>query len=142
MIKSFNKYIAGLVLLVLPIICAAQPKNAEYKVISSDETLTVSYCTNITQINSGDHVVWVKADYHTSDWQNYFASQVGLTTPVYTTVTKAWYNSYFALCMVRRVLLYSKSGKLLYDTGEDGSAGWGYVNASDPVGMVGEYLGR
>ena len=37
---------------------------------------------------------------------------------------------------------YSKAGKKLYDTGDDRSAGWGYVNASDPVGIVGEYLGR
>jgi len=44
--------------------------------------------------------------------------------------------------MVRQVLLYSKNGKLLYDTGEDSSAGWQYVNASDPVGIVGEYLGE
>ena len=25
---------------------------------------------------------------------------------------------------------------------DDRSAGWGYVNASDPVGIVGEYLGK
>lgn len=142
MVNSFSKYIWSIVLLALPIICLAQPRNAEYKVISSDEIVTISYCTDITQTSSGDHVVWVKADYHTSEWQNYFAYQAGLQIPVYTTLTKAWYNSYYALCMVRRVLLYSKSGKMLYDTGEDGSAGWGYVNASDPVGRVGEYLGR
>lgn len=136
------KYILVLTLSVMSAVCVAQPRDAEYRVISSDEVVTISYCTDIKEVNDGDHQVWVKADYHASEWQNYFASQVGLRTPVFTTLTKAWYNSYYALCMVRRVLLYSKSGKLLYDTGEDGSAGWGYVNASDPVGRVGEYLGR
>lgn len=29
-----------------------------------------------------------------------------------------------------------------FDSGDDRSAGWGYVNASDPVGIVGEYLGK
>ncbi len=31
--------------------------------------------------------------------------------------------------------------KVLYRSGDDTSAGWGIVNASDPVGIVGEYLG-
>ena len=40
------------------------------------------------------------------------------------------------------MICYSKAGKKLYDSGDDRSAGWGYVNASDPVGIVGEYLGK
>ncbi len=42
--------------------------------------------------------------------------------------------------MVRQVICYSRTGKILYNSGEDDSAGWGLVNASDPVGIVGEYL--
>ena len=114
----------------------------EYEVIRNDEVVTISYGTNIGKTNSGNHVVWVKAEYHDSDWQKFFSSQIGSKTLVATTLTKAWYDEYYASCMVRRVLLYSKAGKLLFDTGEDSSAGWGYVNASDPVGLVGEYLGQ
>lgn len=35
---------------------------------------------------------------------------------------------------------FSKAGKQLYDSDDDRSAGWFPVNASDPVGIVGEYL--
>ena len=42
---------------------------------------------------------------------------------------------------IERDMLTSLVAKL-YDSGDDTSAGWGYVNASDPVGIVGEYLDK
>ena len=102
--------------------------------------VTISYDTNITTDKKGRHIVWVKAVYHTSDWQNYFASEIGSRTPVVTTQTKAMYDEDYNYVMVRQVKCYSKYGKLLFDSGDDTSAGWGIVNASDPVGIVGEYL--
>lgn len=120
----------------------SQPKDMKYRVIQSDEVVTISYGTSIAHTRSGYHVVWVKADYSDPEWQRYFALMADINTPVYTTLTKVWYDSIYSFVMVRQVLLYSKNGKLLYDTGEDSSAGWQYVNASDPVGIVGEYLGE
>lgn len=110
--------------------------------VSEDEMVTISYNPNITTTKSGNHFVWVKAVYHTSDWQRYFADQIGIRTPVVTTKTKAEFDGIYSLVRVRQVICYSKTGKKLYDTGDDTSAGWGYVNASDPVGIVGEHLGR
>ena len=110
--------------------------------VSEDEMVTISYNPNITNTKSGNHFVWVKAVYHTSDWQRYFADQIGIRTPVVTTKTKAEFDGIYSLVRVRQVICYSKAGKKLYDTGDDTSAGLGYVNASDPVGIVGEYLGK
>jgi hypothetical protein len=42
--------------------------------------------------------------------------------------------------MVRQAICYNKAGKQIYDSGEDTSAGWSPVNASDPVGILGECL--
>ena len=111
-----------------------------WKTISKDEMVTISYNTNIITKKNGEHVVWVKAVYHTSDWQMHFARLVGLRTPVVTTKTKALFDEGYNFVMVRQVICYNKVGKQIYDTGEDSSAGWSPVNASDPVGIVGEYL--
>lgn len=124
-------------------VCMAQSRTQntpKWKTISSDEMCTISYDANITQKN-GNHVVWVKAEFKTSDWQRYLADQAGLSTPVYSTKTKVWYDDIYSYCMVRQVLMFNKAGKQIYNSGEDGSAGWYPVNASDPVGIVGEYLG-
>ena len=43
---------------------------------------------------------------------------------------------------IKRLSLYNKAGKKLYDSGDDPEGDWGYVNASDPLGTVGEYLGE
>lgn len=110
--------------------------------VSEDEDVTISYNSNIVTSQNGNHFVWVKAIYHTPEWQNYFSRMIGRKTPVVTTRTKAEYDEIYSLVRVRQVICYSKAGKKLYDTGDDRSAGWGYVNASDPVGIVGEYLGR
>ncbi len=123
----------------------AQTKRAsagEWIEISSDEDVTISYNSNIVTEKNGNHFVWVKAVYHTPEWQNYFSRMIGSKTPVVTTRTKAEYDEIYSLVRVRQVICYSKAGKKLYDSGDDRLAGWGYVNASDPVGLVGEYLGK
>ena len=111
-----------------------------WKTISKDEMVTISYNTNIITKKNGEHIVWVKAVYHTADWQMHFARLIGSRTPVVTTKTKALFDEDYNFVMVRQVIAYNKAGKQIYDTGDDGSAGWQPVNASDPVGIVGEYL--
>ena len=112
------------------------------KVHDDDEVVTVYYNSNITTDKTGNHFVWVKAVYHTPEWQKYFSRMIGTNIPVVTTRTKAEFDDNYSLVRVRQVICYSKAGKKLYDSGDDRSAGWGYVNASDPVGIVGEYLGK
>lgn len=124
----------------------ASPKKASKNVsekwvtIVNDGKSTISYNPNITKDRNGYYVVWVKTIFHTSDWQWYMAEQAGLNTPVSSTKTKAMYTSDFNYSLVRQVLCYNKAGKLLFNSGDDTSAGWFPVNASDPVGIVGEYL--
>lgn len=111
-----------------------------WKTVSDDELITISYNTNIITSKDGHHFVWVKTVYHTQEWQDYFKNMIGSRTPVVTTRTKAEYDEICSYVRVRQVKCYSKAGKLLYDSGDDRSAGWYPVNASDPVGIVGEYL--
>ncbi len=110
--------------------------------VSEDEDVTISYNSNIVTSQNGNHFVWVKAVYHTPEWQNHFSRMIGSRVPVVTTRTKAEYDEIYSYVRVRQVICYSKDGKKLFDSGDDRSAGWGYVNASDPVGIVGEYLGK
>ena len=110
--------------------------------ISDDEIVTISYNSNITKDKNGHHFVWVKAVYHAPEWQEYLANQIGSKQRIAMTRTRAEYDGIYSLVRVRQVLCYNKSGKLIFDTGDGTSAGWGYVNASDPVGIVGEYLGK
>ena len=116
--------------------------NVDWVVISNDDMVTISYHTNITTGKDGCHFVWVKAAYHTPEWQQYFADMIGIRTPVVTTRTKAEYDKIYSYVRVRQVKCFSKAGKLLYDSGDDRSAGWFPVNASDPVGIVGEHLDK
>ena len=117
--------------------------NAEKWVeISDDEIVTISYNSNITTDKNGHHFVWVKAVYHAPEWQEYLANQIGSKQRIAMTRTRAEYDGIYSLVRVRQVLCYNKSGKLIFDTGDVTSAGWGYVNASDPVGIVGEHLGK
>lgn len=102
--------------------------------------VSISYITDITTNKNSNHFTWVKAVYHTSEWQRYFADMIGSRTPVVTTRTKAEYDKIYSYVRVRQVKCFSKAGKLLYDSGDDRSAGWFPVNASDPVGIVGEHL--
>ncbi len=108
--------------------------------VSEDEGVKISYNSQKTTDKRGNHIVWVKAEYYAEDWQWYFANMIGSSVPVTTTKTKALYDAEYNYCMVRQVMCYSKSGKLLYNSGDSNSGGWGPVNASDPVGIVGEYL--
>lgn len=117
-------------------------KSGQWIKVSDDDDVEIYYNSNIVTDKKGQHIVWVKAVYHTPEWQKYFARQIGSKSPVTMTKTKAMYDDIYSYVMVRQVQCYNKAGKLLYDTGDDRSAGWGFVNASDPVGIVGEHLGR
>ena len=112
------------------------------KVHDDDEVVTVYYNSNITTDKRGRHIVWVKAVYHSRRWQNYFAEQIGSRESVVTTKTKATYDELYNFVMVRQVQCFNKVGKKLFDSGDDPEGDWGPVNASDPVGIVGEYLGK
>lgn len=68
------------------------------------------------------------------------AQQIGSRTLVYSTKTKAMYDDLYNYAMVRQVIAYSKAGKKLIDTEDHMSGSWEPVNASDPVGLVGEHL--
>lgn len=140
--KRYSIFI--LLLLSVCLLGIAQTKKSgvknPWKTVSKDEMVTISYNTNITTKKNGEHVVWVKAVYHTSDWQMHFARMLGIRTPVVTTKTKALFDERYSYVMVRQVICYNKAGKQVYDSDDDSSAGWYPVNASDPVGIVGEYL--
>lgn len=142
--KNRKYFFTLLVLLLLSNVtyCQVKPKSTEWIEISDDEIVTISYNSNITTDNNEHHFVWVKAVYHTPEWQKYFSNMIGSSIPVVTTRTKAEFDEIYSMVRVRQVICYSKTGKKLYDSGDDRSAGWGYVNASDPVGIVGEYLGK
>lgn len=134
-----------LALLMLATVAAWAQKRAAaspWVKIVDNETSTIYYNKNIQTNSRGNHIVWVKAVFHTSDWQRYLAQQIGSRVPVYSTKTKAMYDADYNYAMVRQVIAYSKAGKQLANTGDDTSAGWLPVNASDPVGLVGEYLGN
>ncbi len=115
-------------------------KTEKWITISDDVAVTISYNSKIETDKKGNHIVWVKAVYHTIDWQTYFANQIGSRTPVVTTKTKAMYDPEYNYVLVRQVICYSKANKVLFNSGDDYSGGWSPVNASDPVGIVGEYL--
>jgi hypothetical protein len=137
-----TKVILMFLLLALPFgMVSAQSNAGKWIKISDDGTVTISYNSNITTTKSGEHIVWVKAEYHTAEWQNYLAQQAGLRTPVASTRTKAQFDARYNFVMVRQVFCYNKAGKQIFNSGDDTSAGWGPVNAGDPVGIVGEHLG-
>ena len=142
--KKFRFLLSIILLLFLCNEVYSQVKNKTTKwiTVSADEIVTISYNSNIVNSQSGNHFVWVKAVYHAPEWQEYLANQIGSKQRIAMTRTKAEYDGIYSLVRVRQVLCYNKSGKLIFDTGDGTSAGWGYVNASDPVGIVGEHLGK
>lgn len=142
--KKIKTIITICLLLLTGVICAQTGKRnaGQWVKVSDDGDVEIYYNSKITTDKNGRHIVWVKAVYHTSDWQNYFARQIGSRTPVVSTKTKAMFDNPYNYVMVRQVQCFNKAGKLIFDTGDDTSAGWGVVNAADPVGIVGEYLGR
>lgn len=118
----------------------SQIKSRHWRTIRQDQVAYISYDPDIKVDAKGNHIVWVKAEYQTDDWKLYFASLVGSRVPVASTVTKAQYDQVYNYVIVRQVIGYSQDGKLLFKSDDDTSAGWTVVNASDPVGIVGEYL--
>ena len=118
-----------------------QSSSGKWIKVVDNEDVTISYNSNIIKDKKGNHIVWVKADYHTVDWQRYFSDLIGSRALVTSTKTKAQYSPDYNYVMVRQILCFNKAGKQIYNSGDDTSAGWGVVNASDPVGIVGEYLG-
>ena len=116
-------------------------KAEKWEVIKEDEVVTISYNPDVVTAKNGNHFVWVKAVYHDAEWQSYFARMIRSSDPVVTTRTKAEYSEIYSHVRVRQVICYSKTGKISYRSGDDTSAGWGIVNASDPVGIIGEFLG-
>jgi hypothetical protein len=121
---------------------AQMTRTEEWKKIRDDETSTIYYNPKITKDRNGNYIVWVKTIFHSVEWQRYMAQQIGNSSPVTMTKTKAMYDKDYIYAMVRQVICYNKAGKVLFNSGDDTSAGWGLVNASDPVGLVGEYLGE
>ena len=117
-----------------------KPAEKWIKILDDDEAVAIYYNPKIVTDKAGNHIVWVKAVYYNEEWQRYFADMIGSRSLVYTTKTKAKYDKDYNYVMVRQVLAYSKTGRLLHNTGDNSSAGWYPVNASDPVGIVGEYL--
>ena len=140
---NFRRIILTCLFLFIVSILWSQNSSQNWVKISDDEIAAIYYDSK-TMITDewGNHIIWVITDLHALEWQNYYTSEIGSRTPVVQTKTKAMYDSDYNYVMVRQVQLYNKSGSLLFDTGDDTSAGWGFVNASDPVGLVGEYLSK
>lgn len=86
--------------------------------------------------------IWLKAVNHSRRWQRYFTEQISSRETVVSTNTKVTYDDGYCFAMVRQVQCFSEAGKKLYDSGDDPEGDWGPVNASDPVGIVGEFLGK
>ena len=138
--KSKKLIFTVLLLVMSNLVWGQKTKESSWIRISEDEGVSIYYDSKLETDKKGNHVVWVKAVYHTIDWQTYFANQIGSKTPVVMTKTKAMYDPIFSYVLLRKVICYDKAGKILFDSGDDYSGGWGLVNASDPVGLVGEYL--
>lgn len=102
--------------------------------------MTISYRSDIQTNKKGNHIVWVNVKYHTLSDQLYFAKLIRSKTPVATTKTKAEYSFDYGKVLVRQVMCYSKEGNLLYNSGDDTAAGWGYANTNDPLSVVAVFL--
>ena len=138
--KYKNLIVFVLLLVTTNLIWGQKTKESSWIKISEDEGVSIYYDSKLETDKKGNHIVWVKAVYHTIDWQTYLANQISSKTPVVMTKTKAMYDPIYSYVLVRQVICYNKAGKILFDSGDDYSGGWGLVNASDPVGLVGEYL--
>lgn len=115
---------------------AFSQEQGSWRTVRDDEISKIEYNTKIMPEKYNNHVVWVRTEYHTDDWKLYFASLLNINTPIETIMTKAQYDKDYVYALVRQVKCYDKNGKLLYDSGDDTSAGWAITNASDPVGIV------
>ncbi len=141
--RQIKKFFRLSVLVAIVSLCSLSATGqTQWETVVNDDVSTISYDTNITDTRSGNHIVWVKTRYKTADWQQYLTRQSGAKRRVVSTKTKAMYDENYNYVMVRDVYGYDKNGRVVFHTGDDTSAGWGPVNASDPLGIVGEYLGN
>ena len=123
---------------------SAQSGNASAKpkwvVFFDNGDMTIAYLSNISTTEDGNKIVWVRVNYHTFSDQLHFAKIIRSSIPVAITKTKAEYSFDYGMVMVRQVMCYSKKGKLIFDSGDDTSAGWGYANSNDPLSIVAVHL--
>lgn len=116
---------------------SAKPK---WVVIFDNGDMTIAYLSNISTNEAGNKIVWIRVNYHTFSDQLHFAKIIRSSIPVAITKTKAEYSFDYGMVMARQVLCYSKKGKLIFDSGDDTSAGWGYANSNDPLSIVAVHL--
>lgn len=128
-----------LIMCMLSIFSYAQ-KPASWLCLVDDEISTISFdANNITRDQRGNYIVWVKTEFHTLQWQQYMTRTARSKSRVVRTKTKAVYNSIFSDALVRDVYCYDRNNRQVAHRNES-SRGWAPVNASDPVGIVGEFL--
>ncbi len=131
----------GIFMLCLGALTAvAQQKKAMWLCVSDDEVATISFDrNNITRDQRGNYIVWVKTEFHSAEWQRYMTRAAHSKTRVVSTKTKAVYCDIFSDALVRDVYCYDCNSRQVAHRNEV-SRGWAPVNASDPVGIVGEFL--
>lgn len=128
-----------LIMCMLSIFSYAQ-KPASWLCLVDDEISTISFdANNITRDQRGNYVVWVKTEFHTLEWQQYMTRTARSKSRVVRTKTKAVYNDIFSDALVRDVYCYDRNNRLVAHRNES-LRGWAPINASDPVGIVGEFL--
>lgn len=128
-----------LIMCMLSIFSYAQ-KPASWLCLVDDEISTISFdANNITRDQRGNYVVWVETEFHTLEWQQYMTRTARSKSRVVRTKTKAVYNDIFSDALVRDVYCYDRNNRQVAHRNEY-SRGWAPVNASDPVGIVGEFL--
>ncbi len=101
---------------------------------------TIYYRSDVQKNKKGQYIVWVKTVFHSALYQTNYAQMIGSSLPVLSTKTKALYSPDYSQVMVRQVMCYGKGNRLLYNSGDDASAGWGYADSNDPLSVVGSYL--
>lgn len=141
--KRISLYLLVFLLMSMSNYALAQKNKAssfQWVEVLDNGDATIYYRTDIVTNKKGNKIVWVKVNYHTHSYQLYLANMINSNTPVTTTKTKAEYTFDYGKVMVRQIMCYSKSGKLLYNSGDDTSAGWGYANTNDPLSVVAVYL--
>lgn len=141
--KRISLFLLLFLLMSMNNVALAQKKKAssiQWIEVLDNGDATIYYRTDIVTNKNGNKIVWVKVSYHTYSDQLYFANLIKSDIPVTTTKTKAEYTFDYGKVMVRQIMCYSKSGKLLYNSGDDTSAGWGYANTNDPLSIVAVHL--
>lgn len=141
--KRISLYLLVFLLMSMNNYALAQKNKAssfQWVEVLNNGDATIYYRTDIVTNKKGNKIVWVKVDYHTYSYQLYFANMINSNIPVTTTQTKAEYTFDYGKVLVRQIMCYNKSGKILYDSGDDDSAGWGYADSNDPLSVVGNYL--